>query len=475
MPSVKDNDRTCIIGSAGTNKKLNALVFTGANSDQGKGSNDPNSEDAFDRMREGYIEFIVMGYADPSTGIGKTIEDHNCAGVTDAFSEANILTTARQFGEPINALKFNFRLVHGGRGMEAGGQAVTWANFFNHLESATALGVASGPVENYPDGGATPSTNANCAIDRGAERRVPGKDWDPTTAAEGGTCRNLITAQELNVFLEPSLNDAFPRVGSLYDDMTNKVWQASETVLTAQGRTVISYGGKTEARGVDAFSATIQRWSVINEWVVKRSEVDAETEWVVTFPTKAFYVDKVSQVQAAIGSLATDSNTVARPETVYASMYTGATEAYAPFKEVFPGKGMSCSEVSFTVFDRDEHSLAPTPVGGIIDSPAPPHTVETDSLCYVTNVLKFSETSGVLGSDLAKIVNVSGMVQNKGWMELDLTVDAAAQTGLPLACGGTTKAFQGLPAIGFMMKKRIFRDPTFNYMTSIKHAYRRKK
>ncbi|WP_207788025.1 hypothetical protein, partial [Candidatus Thiosymbion oneisti] len=78
----------------------------------------------------------------------------------------------------------------------AGGQAVTWANFFNHVSDPITGG---NPDEAYPDWGATPTTNANCTVDRGAERR-PEQDWDPDTVATSA-CRNLITAQEPYVFL----------------------------------------------------------------------------------------------------------------------------------------------------------------------------------------------------------------------------------------------------------------------------------
>uniref|UniRef100_UPI003C7D5671 hypothetical protein n=1 Tax=Candidatus Thiosymbion oneisti TaxID=589554 RepID=UPI003C7D5671 len=122
-------DESCFIGSTTTEKPLNMAAFTGANNDTGL-------QDA-ERLKEGYIEFVVMGYAEPTTGIGKAIEDvkstRNCSAVRDAFSEAKIKDTAKQFGEPINALKFNFRFINPKRGIEAGGQAVTWANFFNHV------------------------------------------------------------------------------------------------------------------------------------------------------------------------------------------------------------------------------------------------------------------------------------------------------------------------------------------------------
>ncbi|WP_207788020.1 hypothetical protein, partial [Candidatus Thiosymbion oneisti] len=88
----------------------------------------------------------------------------------------------------------------------AGGQAVTWANFFNHVSDPATVG---NPDEAYPDWyydatnnttvGATPVTNKDCANDRGIERRAKG-DWDPDTAATSA-CRNLITAQEPYVFL----------------------------------------------------------------------------------------------------------------------------------------------------------------------------------------------------------------------------------------------------------------------------------
>uniref|UniRef100_UPI001C40716D hypothetical protein n=1 Tax=Candidatus Thiosymbion oneisti TaxID=589554 RepID=UPI001C40716D len=137
--------------------------------------------------------------------------------------------------------------------------------------------------------------------------------------------------------------------------------------------------------------------------------------------------------------------------------------------------GMACSSVSFTLFDREENS--PGASDTIIDSPA--ETAEVDKLCYVTNVLKFSEDSKVFDelkeSKLAKTVDVSKLAQKKGWLELDLTRDAEAQTGLPLKdAANTTRAFQGLPAIGFMIKNRDRGNPEINYVSTIAHAYTRK-
>uniref|UniRef100_UPI003F70A9D7 hypothetical protein n=1 Tax=Candidatus Thiosymbion oneisti TaxID=589554 RepID=UPI003F70A9D7 len=132
--------------------------------------------------------------------------------------------------------------------------------------------------------------------------------------------------------------------------------------------------------------------------------------------------------------------------------------------------GMACSSVSFTLFDREENS--PGASDTIIDSPA--ETAEVDKLCYETNVLKFSEDSKVFESKLAKTVDVSKLAQKMGWLELDLTRDAEAQTGLPLKdAANTTVAFQGLPAIGFMIKNRDRGNPEINYVSTIAHAYTR--
>ena len=57
-------------------------------------------------------------------------------------------------------------------------------------------------------------------------------------------------------------------------------------------------GGST--RGVDAVSFALQRSAVINQWSVN-PDLGVKTDWVVTFPTKNFYVDfDPGSVQAAL-------------------------------------------------------------------------------------------------------------------------------------------------------------------------------
>ncbi len=158
------------------------------------GENDDGGPQGVERLREGQIEFIEMGFAlaqDPTmTGylgsfrpvydntngtvvfddnglpvineiyIGNAIEAHDCRAVELAFSGETrrlgggepgdalaptgeirrILETARQFGEPINALKFNVRMLKPSNGIEFGVPGETWANFYNPGDLDISIG-----------------------------------------------------------------------------------------------------------------------------------------------------------------------------------------------------------------------------------------------------------------------------------------------------------------------------------------------
>ncbi|HEY1076550.1 MAG TPA: hypothetical protein VGE51_07660, partial [Fontimonas sp.] len=204
-------------------------------------SNDDGGIQTVDRLKEGYIEFIVEGYADEdlqnfataddyyaagiaarrASDVGFAIENHDCPTVRSAFLDANIAATARQFGEPINALKFNFALLNIDKGVEVGYSATTWANFYNP-------GNGTGTFPNQLQGLVQPFDDDLCTLHRGIERDSDllgtgtltnwcpdGESGDDCNAGDdpvaglgvaGGSCRNLITAQQPDAFLEPTLN-----------------------------------------------------------------------------------------------------------------------------------------------------------------------------------------------------------------------------------------------------------------------------
>ena len=486
--NIQDAD-TCVIAQSNP-KPLSVLGYSGTD-DRGESQEDGGPTNV-DRLREGYVEFIVMGYTDFDADaeddvdvddVGTAIQRHQCDVVTNAFNATNILNTARQFGEPINALKFNFRFLNAANGMEAGGQASTWANFWNGTLAAGGAPVGA-------DGNVEPNDNDTCSIHRGAERQGTA-DWNPTDLpAADLSCLNLITAMVPYDFLEPSLNDAYPVEGNFWDDTGNVGVVVDGTVLSGENRDVSNFDEDAiEQRGADAVSATIQRATAINEWALN-TETGTTTSWVITFPTKTFYVDKGNGRQFGIWAdgdrheTAYDDGAAAglNPATGYNTPYPPFADAFLPYEaDPDDGDGTACQDVGLTAFNREQESTVQE--GGVIDSPAPAAPVA--ELCNEVNVVNFSlsgqPTQGVFGSELVAMAPpLSALNPNlNGWMELNLATDPAAQAGqanpngLPIAIPGGLGGWDGLPTIGFMIKHRDLGDPTLNYASSIEHAWTR--
>ncbi len=513
--------KTCTIPNSvasGAEVPLSALAFgpeDTANDDGGPTGTTPTlanpdgaTAEAIDRMKEGYVEFVVLGYAvgedlgvggGSLTAIGDAIESHNCSVLQTAFSRninpttsnPYILETARQFGEPINALKFNFTLLNPGRGVEAGTVATTWANFYNPAGAE--------------DGEVTPTDNATCALTRGDERSAL-VNWNP--AGVGSDCRNLITAQVPFDFLEPSLNDAYPQVANWWDDFSNAVISAQSANTVADDPD--GFGGPPPAeelfRGVDAVSLTIQRSDIFNEWSSNPS-LGVSTDWIVTMPTKAFYVDgseaKIADSAPGLGNLGPGVQSAIIPSNVAAGIPAANFPAlpnhnrpeavlgdsdnipYAPFANPFGQRtdgerttASSCNQVQFVAYDRAEQRAAEDQQDDVIVSPAPPPVVETANLCYEVNVISFDNKSALnsiypmLDTDGNPLSVSSAQLpapgNTSGWMRLDLTTQD--QGGLPFGEGVTVR---GLPVTGFMLKQRTFGSVTKNFASSIDHAYAR--
>lgn len=150
-----------------------------------------------ERLREGYVVAFVMGAADKdaaTTGadLKGAIHDPNTSNNSDAecdkvnslFTTANILKTAQQFAEPVNALKGNYTLLNLPAGTAAGGNAVALANF------VTIVGGNDIPA------GTAPRPACTTLITDGVNTA-----WNPNAFA--AHCPNLITAQAPFDFLEP--------------------------------------------------------------------------------------------------------------------------------------------------------------------------------------------------------------------------------------------------------------------------------
>lgn len=533
-----DGDYTCtipsVVATPGREQPLSIGGFQGPTN-----GDDDEGPLGVDRLREGYIEFIVGGYAEDNGGavraagtdivnVGAAIEDHDCAALDIAFNDINnpntgdqrILETARQVGEPINALKFNFRLLNPERGVEAGNAATTWANFFNPGEVIAAIQDAGpdGVAGTADDNVVEPADNATCDITRGVERIDSAdagltprgtQDWVPGDATLT-SCQNLITAQREYQFLEPSLNDAFPVVANWWDDAYNSAVTAVPTYVnpttgdTVETLGVLAFDPTPAARGVDAMSATIQRSVVFNEWS-NNDAFGVSTDWVVTQPTKGFYVDidltgtniTTNGLQSALNS----ERLEALVDFDGDGTFEEADVPYAPYQSAWEESAAgaqdarSCNEVSFTFYDRAEQT-GQAPTGGVIVSPAPPVTVETDELCYEANVVTFngmttfSDAGGIAALNRLNIVTNdagSGLPDAvAGWMLMsldDFDDDNAGTAGietasLPVDLTGSADArvqaftgIRGLPVIGFTLKVRNFQGPQTSFASTLDHGY----
>lgn len=180
------------------------------------------------------------------------------------------------------------------------------------------------------------------------------------------------------------------------------------------------------SRAIDAVSAVFMASYLLNEYNVDAS-AGSNTDWVVTFPTKRFYVD---------------------PEIL--GLPVGSAGALPPFNFTFGqastinGVARACSQVEFLPFDREEGrpvGYAPG-FGGV-----PP--IQIPMLCTSVNVISMLNSaapaieSGVLGSRLHTNVRPFAPA---GWLRLAL--DPAVQPHA-LRASSDGDVFRGLPATGF--------------------------
>jgi hypothetical protein len=152
------------------------------------------------------------------------------------------------------------------------------------------------------------------------------------------------------------------------------------------------------------------------------------TDWVVTFPTKRYYVN------------------------------VGTGNAPKLFQRNFNKTDGSCDDVSLAIFDREERTTS-TPVGF---SPPPP--TQTNSICWEANVVTFNN-SNVLGS--SNVANIPTTFQD-GWLNMGFPTGITGAlpqvhelvnttATLVTSIGGSTSSgntvtYIGLPVVGFAVQ-----------------------
>jgi hypothetical protein len=188
----------------------------------------------------------------------------------------------------------------------------------------------------------------------------------------------------------------------------------------------------TYALGVDAVSSIFMADAIYNEYWTSGGTA-ANSEWVITFPTKRFYVDPANNLAAQQAG-------------------TGTPIGLSPFDVVFTSKngGTSCAPIAISTWDREEKS----PAGSVNFSPAP---VYGNSLCYEAQVVTFNQSgtggSAVLGSNVKVNINTGA---NNGWALIDLYGKSPANHILPASYTvGSANVFRGLPVTGFWVAELV--------------------
>jgi hypothetical protein len=178
----------------------------------------------------------------------------------------------------------------------------------------------------------------------------------------------------------------------------------------------------------DAISALFMVDSLYNEYVID-SGVGAQTDWIVTLPSKRFYTDP-------------------------AFLSAGSSSATHPFDEVFSSTnaGMSCAGAAPQFWSREEL----TATSGIC--PFGCLNLPPSGLCFSSNSAPIGSSTSALGSRLlfatpygpSTYIDPTSVGFTGGHMRMDLTHDwfgAAQLNHVLVSTNGIS--LRGLPAIGF--------------------------
>ncbi len=227
-------------------------------------------------------------------------------------------------------------------------------------------------------------------------------------------------------------------------NLATAITDSAHDIATAYvpiGNTMIKADYTASTAGVDAVSAVLMADTLYNEFDVE-SGVGAATDWVVTLPTKHFYVDP-GLVEAAV----------------------------QPFEERF--EQSSCHEITMATHDREG---AMNPDGGSCDL-CPVNT--NNYLCYESNILTFNMLpaeegpSKALGSKLVTLSVPDAVEFNSNYDlpsagNLALSFQRSVQRLRPSING---VLFIGMPATGFAATNYINANVTQGVLSNYSAAY----
>ena len=225
----------------------------------------------------------------------------------------------------------------------------------------------------------------------------------------------------------------------------------TSSIISVNGAAVtLDFNGDYPAEAterVQALNSTIMASEIYNDYVTD-SAIAATTDWLMTFPTKAFHVN--------------------------------GTEPVEPFSELWTGKS-ACEPTELAAVDREESTPPPPPAPGSSGpdfSPAPPPVAGTPPagddvpLCYEATIVQFGTETAMGSSTVAVGVNAFLDAPN-GWAtismmpaDLDATLKLCGTDADITTVGDQTNPCDrsinagdaelfGLPVVGFAVQKYV--------------------
>jgi hypothetical protein len=407
-PELKTVDRSCTspLDVRDPTKPVNAsrVAYTGVFDDTGG--------QGFNRMREGYVEVLLMGEA--PAGL-EECDPASTTACTPPAGSAYVPWYAKHVdGEPRDCAKVDAAFI---------ANAPSWNE---NIDPATAVSIPA--IDNSLPGSGDPLARNDFIAPSGNWLKGNVGWLDAATgygagseavAIEDWAQDNYVTAQQFPWFLEPTF---------------------------ATGPTLWT------VTGVAAFESVVGASATVNEWANNPNN-GARSDWVVTFPTKAYHVDQFNdQIQAAVSKYRNGLTDVVTPEcdtdrTDLVCDVAASPTTIEPFESLFgaelaaDGTGVSPITVLWDYFDREEGRAVQASEGTSI-SPAPPTPRVDIELNYEANVVTFASSS-VLDSNFAASSGVGEALPfaTSGWARLSFSE----------ALNPTTNLYE-LPAAAFAVR-----------------------
>ena len=187
------------------------------------------------------------------------------------------------------------------------------------------------------------------------------------------------------------------------------------------------------AGGWQTVNSLIMTDTIMND-VMTNDAVGAQTDWVITFPTKHAHVNGKADGAAVVP---------------FTDEYRPGVAAVSTSKEA-----LACEVVATTYYDREEQTVVPEEQPGF--SPQPEFEVDYQKLCYEVTTLNWDSDVGALNGTLGN--QKASYDFEDGWAEVSMSPAAYVNSGGTKFNGRKIEddngiTLDGLPAIGFMATK----------------------